>query len=795
MSNIQSYHFIGIGGIGMSSLAHICLDQGFLVSGSDIHLNKYMDALESRGACISPEQNGSLISKEKCVVFSTAINENHQEYLKAKEEGCALMHRSDLLKEMSLKKKSIVITGTHGKTSSTALLSHVLFKNEHDPSYMVGGKVCGFDQYGKFGNGEYFVLEGDESDGSFEKYDPYMSLITNLEFEHIDHYESLNHLIDIFQKFIQKVPEKSLVWCYDDENLKKMSLDGLSYGKSEKSDVYYKSFVQKDWTLRFEIYFHGESQGELELPLVGEHYAQNATGVYALCRNMGLKHSEIASAFKTFKGVCRRLEVLGDIHSVTCIDDYAHHPTEVEATLKGLSKVDPEKRVLAIFQPHRSSRFETFYHEFTQSFLYADKVIVTDIFTAGEDYKSKYSIPQFVKDVEKFSQVKCIYISRKSLLEGVLDHVCPHDMLITLGAGDITTLSHEVYSEIQNNGLKHKWNVGVLFGGPSPEHYVSVESAKALIPHFDESIYKVKEFYISPEGYWDLGNKQGITGLAIEALLGCDIIYPILHGFWGEDGAAQGLFSSLERPYVGCDYRASSICMDKIATKLIAKKWGVEITPFFPIEESLWKEKSERIISEIEAELSYPLYVKPSHLGSSIGIQKVYDRKNLCLAVNEALSFDTHALVEIEIKGRQLEFALYGSASVHSFPAGEIVSNGEFVEYRGKYGSKALPIEPLARVSKEIMEKGQELAKHVYRSIGIKGLARIDFFLTDEGTFILNEINPLPGFTPTSMYPLICMEQGMAFKDLIHRLLIGACYNQRMREKKISDIGDDGVIQ
>ncbi len=788
MSKNKSYHFIGMGGIGMSSLAHICLDLGCHVSGSDLADSSYIQALKERGAQVSFKQDGDLITEEKMVIFSSAIPNDHKEMQRARDLKCQIQHRSKLLRDLCQNKKALVVSGTHGKTSSSALLAHTLEICGKDPSYMVGGKIRNFDRYGKMGKGEFFALEGDESDGTLDQYEAYAALITNLELDHVDKYHSLEDIIEVFYRFIAKANKEHIVWCYDDPTLRKMNLNGISYGKSSGAKYQLKNYKQEDWISTFEIYIDNEIEGEISIPVVGEHLALNALGVYTLLRSIGLEHEEISSSMQTFHGAKRRLEVIGKESSITFIDDYAHHPTEVKATLDGLSKVEPEKRIVAIFQPHRFTRFQAFYNEFLHVFSSADEVIITDVYSAGE--VGDISIEDFVKELP----VPCTYI-QKDKLEEMRERLKPHDIVISLGAGDITLVIHSLCKLIKEKGLKSRLKVGVVYGGPSPEHYVSVESAKNLIPYFDENLYLVEEFYISSEGNWDASKKEGLNESSITKLLSCDVIFPILHGSWGEDGAAQGLFASLKKPYAGCDYRASSICMDKIATKLIAKKWGVQIAPFIPIEERYWRASSENILKLIEDSLSYPLYVKPSHLGSSIGVHKVFKREDLIDSIQEALSFDSHALVESEIKGRQLEFALYGSSRVHCFPAGEILSQGAFIEYKGKYGSHALPSVGLAEVSEATMEKGMALARRVYRSLGIKGIARIDFFLTDENEFVLNEVNSLPGFTPTSMYPLVCSKNNFSLSDLIHSLLISALYDYRMLEKKTSDIGDEGVIK
>ncbi len=790
MTENTHYHFVGIGGIGMSALAHICLDDGKKVSGSDCSRHSRLSDLQERGVAIDSDQSGSLVTPKSCIVYSSAIAENHPELQHARELQCPLLHRSEMLQRVTKGRKTCVVTGTHGKTTTSALLAHILYEAGENPSYMIGGEVPSLPRHGASGAGAYFILEGDESDGSLLAYQADYGLITNIELDHVDHFASLDEILALFHAFIDKISLGHLVWCIDDPVLQKIMPKGPSYGEKGSADYRLLSYMQKAAGSYFSVQDPSGKQVDVSLPLSGKHNALNATGAIALAHTLGVPMEKIISSLATFAGVARRQELVGEAHSLSFIDDYAHHPTEIQATLTAMRKRDQERRLVAIFQPHRQSRFDACYQQFLQSFALADVVLVLDVYGVGNEEKAQHTIQEFIKEFEPLPHQEVHYVSEVEAIHALLH---PHDQVVGLGAGSISLLLKELYQHTLEKGLKKKWRIGVVYGGASPEHYVSIESFQNLSPFLSKDFYQVEKFYVSPQGWWD---EQGVFSEAIlRRLQSCDIILPLTHGFWGEDGALQGLIESLHLCYAGSDYRATSLAMDKVATKLVCEKWGVATAPFIPIEERVWNADKEEVLGRVAEAFSFPMYVKPTHLGSSLGVVRVTNTQQLSEAIQQALVFDSHAMVEPEIVGRQIEFALYGNEELTCLPPGEILSEGKFVDYRGKYGSQALPMEPKADIPSSVAEKGLELSKKIFRVLNLSGVARIDFFLTKNCEWILNEVNPIPGFTPTSMYPLILNENHISSSYLLDRILMAARSKKRRMAGKVSDIGGEGEIR
>lgn len=414
-------HFLGIGGIGMSALAHILLEKGESVSGDDQKKSRLIDHLTSKGALI-----GEHWPQNAQVVYTTAIEEDHPRLRQAKEMKIPIYHRSQLLKTLMHRKQKLLITGTHGKTSTAALLTWVLISAGFSPTYAIGGILSNTSQNGGYGRGEIFVAEADESDGSFLNYQGDCSLLTNLGKEHLDFWKEEEKLIAGFHAFADQ--SKHLFWCIDDPPLAKLNLKGQTYGKSKKADWQLFDVKQNQMKLFFSIAHKKHLIKEIELPLIGEHQALNACGVWALASHLGLSEGKIRAAFKTFQGVQRRLEKKGEIGGVSVYDDYAHHPTEIRAMLTALKKAISNRRLIAIFQPHRFTRTRDCFEEFKEAFDSADQVYITKIYSAGE------------KPIQGISAKTLSQQIPKSHLFQKLPELKSGDIVVTIGAGDITNL-------------------------------------------------------------------------------------------------------------------------------------------------------------------------------------------------------------------------------------------------------------------------------------------------------------------------------------------------------------------
>ena len=444
----NDFHLIGIGGIGMSALAHLLLAQKCSVTGSDSSKGEAVEKLTDQGARIyASHKEENLKKSSTTVVFSTAINKDNPEMKKAKLLGCDLWHRSDLLAHLMQSYQSLAVTGTHGKTSTSALLSHTLIIAEESPSFVIGGLINPQNTNGQVGSGRYFVAEADESDLSFLKYFPNHAIVTNLEIDHLDHYKDYNEIESCFKQFISQV-QQNLLWCYDCENLRKISPKGLSYGYHKEADIVISNATQMGFKCIFDLKVAGKLYPKIELSMIGKHNISNAAAVFGLCIKLGIDEQAVRKAFSSFLGVKRRAEKIGEHQEIQIYDDYAHHPTEVNCMLSSFRESFPKRRIIALFQPHRYSRLMPLKKAFSNSFAHATEVWVTDVFSAGEPINEDFSMHCFVEEIEKSSLASSCYIPKDQLLDHFKKHIRPFDVLITIGAGDVTNFGKMALAEL-----------------------------------------------------------------------------------------------------------------------------------------------------------------------------------------------------------------------------------------------------------------------------------------------------------------------------------------------------------
>lgn len=441
------YHFIGIGGIGMSALAHMLLQKGMEVTGSDIADSERIQKLRKYGAQIQLSHHADHVKPSYIVIYSSAIAHDNPELMRAKELGCILWHRADLLRWVARNQKPLVVAGTHGKTTTTAMLAHVLYVAGRNPSYVFGGTSPSFNSNGYYGFGEYFAIEGDESDGSFLKTDPFGAIITNIDDDHLDFWQSKEALYHAYVSFMLKVTDKNLLfWCMDDPFLSSLKPRGTSYGFSEQADIHIQNFHYENNRSRFDLQFKDGLYSGIDLGLLGQHNVYNATAVFAFCLQLGIEEKDIRLSFSSFKGVNRRLEKKGKYNGADVYDDYAHHPTEINYTLKTLRLLNKNKRLCAIFQPHRYTRFQSMMERFSDSLSLADCVIVTDIDGAGETPIEGINSETFYKTIAKQQGKDVIYVKSDQLESYLRSAIQANDVVVTLGAGNITSISKKLVS-------------------------------------------------------------------------------------------------------------------------------------------------------------------------------------------------------------------------------------------------------------------------------------------------------------------------------------------------------------
>ncbi|MDR3623710.1 MAG: UDP-N-acetylmuramate--L-alanine ligase [Chlamydiales bacterium] len=442
---MQHFHFIGIGGIGMSALARILLSQKIKVTGSDVAQSSIIEALTLEGAHVHIGHAKGHVQKGATVVYNSMINKDHPEFAEALLLNCKILHRSDLLKMIGRSYKTLSVTGTHGKTTTSSLLTSVLKKALLDPAYAIGGILLEEEMNGGYGKGEYFVVEADESDASFLKYPTFGAIVTNIDDDHMDHYGSKMNLRNAFLQFMENVQEEDfLFWCRDDATLLTFAEKGISYGFKSNAELLGLNYRQEGWTCFFDVQFRGKKYVDVELSLVGRHQASNALAVFGMALCLGVSEAVIRDAFKNFGGVGRRCEKKCDKNNVTILDDYAHHPTEIGTTLNGVRKAIGSNRLIAVFQPHRYSRTEHCLDQFGDAFNEADEVIVTDLYGAFETPIPGINAEAVVKKIQEKSSVPCRFIPKKDLKLTLLATIRPHDVVITLNAGDINKISAEL---------------------------------------------------------------------------------------------------------------------------------------------------------------------------------------------------------------------------------------------------------------------------------------------------------------------------------------------------------------
>ncbi|KPK33018.1 MAG: hypothetical protein AMS24_02410 [Chlamydiae bacterium SM23_39] len=761
----MSYHFIGIGGIGMSGLAELLINKKIKVTGSDVERNYIIEKLIKRGIKITIGHKKENL-KDQIVVYSTAINSDNEELIYAKKKGLKVIHRSELLKELMDGYDAILIAGSHGKTTTASLLSQVLLDAEKDPSFAIGGVLRSKNVNSKFGRGKHFVCETDESDGSFLNLSGSFSILTNVEKEHLSYWKSLSNLKKGFFDFIKKI-KKDIFYCYEDPILREIS-KGISYGFSEKADLFIDNVRFKDFISIFDIHFKGKIYKNVKLNLLGYHNVLNSSAVFGLSLLLGIEEKILRESFFNFQGVKRRMEKIGDFKKVLFFDDYAHHPTEIKCTLKALRDAVEERKIIAVFQPHRFSRFKELFEEFCFSFDEADQVIVNDIYSASEK-------PLDIKAEDLAKKIGCQYIAKENLLD-ISKILKPYDVIIFLGAGDISKIGKDIFERFKKDPNKLKLNI--FFGGKSVEHEISLLSAKNIYKNLDKSLYEIRLFKISKEGELNLVEEdfKKYKKFDFKDILDCHLSFPILHGSFGEDGMIQGFFDTLKIPYVGCDYIASSICINKACAKYLIINENIKTPKFLEIKKSFWKEEKLKFLKEIKNNFSFPLFIKPCNLGSSIGVERIKDYFYLEAVIEKIFFLDDTVLIEEEMVAREIEFAVLGNDKISVSLPGEILNSSGFYDFNNKYGEElngentSSTIIP-ANISNKKIEEGKELAKRIYRILRCKGMARIDFFFKDD-QFYFNEVNTIPGFTKSSLYHKMWEKSKIDFGKLLDKLFI-----------------------
>jgi len=451
LAKTEIIHFVGIGGIGMSGLALIMKGLGFKVQGSDLITNKNIERIKQNKIKVFIGHHKKNIQNSTILVISSAIKQSNSEILIAKKKQLPVYKRGDMLAHVvSLLKRNIVVAGSHGKTTTTSLVSGIFAKAKLDPTIINGGVLNSFNSSAKLGKSDWCILESDESDGSFIKLSPTYSIITNIDQEHMDYYNSMNTLKELFKRFIEKTPSfgKSFI-CLDDKNnkeiIKKIKTKNFhTYGTDKKSQFFIKNILQSKKFSKFSINIKlpgkkNYSINNLKIPLLGLHNIRNATAAAAVASTIGISIKIIKAALKEFRGVQRRFNEIFTLKKTIFFDDYAHHPTEIKELLNGVRKVYKNEEIICVFQPHRISRLKDLKKEFSLSFKNAHSVILCPIYAAGEKLKLGFNYHNFAKEIIKNSKVNVFLVNDEiQLAKFVKQNIYGKKIVIGMGAGSIS---------------------------------------------------------------------------------------------------------------------------------------------------------------------------------------------------------------------------------------------------------------------------------------------------------------------------------------------------------------------
>ena len=445
---VKNIHFVGIGGIGMSGIAEVLLNLGYMISGSDLEKTDITTRLQSLGARIFQGHRSSNLTAADVVVKSTAIGEDNPEVIEAHSRNIPVIPRAEMLAELLKLKYSIAVSGSHGKTTTTSIISTVLAHGGLDPTMVIGGRLDSIGSNARLGEGGFIVAEADESDGSFLRLNPYLAVITNIDREHLDYYPGIGEIKDAFLQFANSVPfYGAVILCGDCDNVRdilpKIKRKAVTYGIYNEADFRAADISFNGLTSHYSLYHRETLLGEIEMQVPGLFNVYNSMAAVAVALELGMEFSVIREGIRAYKGVHRRLEIKGQAGGVTVVDDYGHHPTEIKEVLAA-AKNAWEGRLIAVFQPHRYTRTRALFDEFLGSFDDAEVLILTDIYAASEKEIQGVHSMNLSRGIQDHGHGDVTYLSG---FNEIVDHLCaikkPGDVVITLGAGNVWKIGEQ----------------------------------------------------------------------------------------------------------------------------------------------------------------------------------------------------------------------------------------------------------------------------------------------------------------------------------------------------------------
>jgi len=456
---IKHIHFVGIGGIGMSGIAEVLLNLGYLVTGSDMKESETTERLKQLGSEIVIGHHAGNITSPHVVVISSAVKNDNVEVIAAREKQIPVIPRAEMLAELMRLKYGVAIAGAHGKTTTTSMVATVLAAGGIDPTVVIGGRLNSLGTNAKLGQGEFLVAEADESDGSFLKLSPTIGVVTTIDEEHLDYYKDIDEIKAAFLTFINKVPFYGVsILCLDQPHIQALiplvQKRYLTYGMSSQADYQARDISFKPLGSTFKVLHHSQDLGWFELSVPGVHNINNSLAAIAVARELEVDLEVIRKALKDFSGVQRRFQIKGEIGGITIVDDYGHHPTEIKATLAAAA-AGMERRVVVVFQPHRYTRTQHLLEEFFTAFNQADALVVMDIYAAGEKPIPGVSGRALYEGIKQHGHKDVTFMSDREQIVGHMVSVLKKgDLMITLGAGDVWKLGEQVVERLTHGNKK-----------------------------------------------------------------------------------------------------------------------------------------------------------------------------------------------------------------------------------------------------------------------------------------------------------------------------------------------------
>ncbi|MBS1725570.1 MAG: UDP-N-acetylmuramate--L-alanine ligase [Armatimonadetes bacterium] len=753
----RAFFLVGIGGAGMSALARMLSHRGYAVAGTDAVASQETARLIEEGHDVSIGHSGLPVfafaqrDEKVALVVTDAVDIEHSpEVAEARKLGLPVVRRSQALGWLLRPYKVIAVTGTHGKTTTTGMLGAGLIAAGVDPLVVVGAPVIDWNGPVREGNGVYAIVEACEAYEAYNDIDPYIVVLTNLEPDHLDYHGSYESLRDSMVKFVSKIPPSGgLVYCADDRGAAEVAeltdVRCMPYGLS---DTWLQQISNK-----FEMGIDAKNTDAgkaLSLNLPGDHNRMNATGALAAASllnndetiaDLGMVEMGIAR----FNGAERRLQVLLD-GPITVVDDYAHHPSEITASIKALKQKFPGRRIVVAFQPHLYSRTLEHLKDFPKSLDEADFVFITDIYPAREA-----PIPgvSSVRIAERLTKPMRYVPSRYLLPRVVRAMIKTGDVVCGMGAGNIHEFAPDLIREIERD-IRPKKSVAVIYGGDSSEREVSILSGNCIAKALEKAGFEVETYDVT-----NLLLRKGAL-LEFTGSIRPDVAFLAVHGTHAEDGAIQGLFELLHIPYTGSNILSSALAMDKDRTKQILSAAGVRVP------------QGQLVFSADEpVTISAPAVVKPNKEGSTVGLSFAHTEEELRKGVVKALQYPGGVLIEEWVQGTEISVpVLCGEA----LPVVEISPKDGGYDFANKYTVGATEEIIPARLSDAVLKEAQRIALLGHHTLGCTGATRTDIIVRDDELFVL-EVNTLPGMTTTSLLPNSAQAAGISFEALCTKIV------------------------